>query len=96
MMSYYAHERRWTLNLLFHVLVFTLLQFVGLVHSGIWQQNELPVRTIHGIEGKITVMFDMLDFFYCLLHAYAGYFLFRNMCAFDVSETATYFFWKQL
>jgi len=61
MMSCYTHERRRTLNLLFpaQLLMFTLLQFVGLVHSGIWQQNELPVRTIHGIEGKMMTLFNI-------------------------------------
>ena len=36
----------------YSVLVITLLQLIEVVHSGIWQQNELPVQRIDGIEGR--------------------------------------------
>ena len=36
----------------YSVLVITLLQLITVVHSGIWQQNELPVQRIDGIEGR--------------------------------------------
>ena len=60
MMRPYAQEERRTLNLLFPALVFTLFHFVGVVHSRIWQQNELPMQ--RHFEGRNAVLLNTLTF----------------------------------